>query len=106
MYVTAVTQQRRAAWERVLGDSELPVCGPARWQCLQGGEALAYDLDVSRLHDQQLARLGRHIASQSAGDPAEVAVALARGAVKVPIPAAGVQPVEDAGARKATYLRR
>lgn len=62
-FVVAASQQRRALWERLLGDERLPVVDVRpRWVEFRDGPAWGFDLAVGRLHDGQVNRLAAYLA--------------------------------------------
>ena len=59
----AVTQKRRAEWDRVFGTIKLPILdGRPRPAEMRDGTVLVYDVAVAALHPGQVARLAGHIA--------------------------------------------
>lgn len=59
----AVSQRRRAEWERVFGTARVPVLdGRPRYAELNEGPVLVYDVALAALHPGQLARLAGYVA--------------------------------------------
>lgn len=59
----AVTQRKRAEWERAFGSDWLPVLDVRpRWAEFRGGSVLVYDVAVERLHLGQRNRLAGFVA--------------------------------------------
>jgi hypothetical protein len=60
-------RRRQLLWERLFGSETLPIVTPVpRWQEMRAGEAavLAYDLDVTRLHEGAITRLADYISQK------------------------------------------
>ena len=65
-YVTPTTQARAVKWHAIFGTDELPVLArQPRRQETRHGQQLAYDLAVSRLHPQAMARLAAYVSRET-----------------------------------------
>lgn len=61
--MVAMSQRRRAQWERVFGTDRLPVLDTRpRWAEFRDGPAWVYDVAVGRLHQGQVDRLAAYVA--------------------------------------------
>lgn len=80
-YVRAISQRRRAEWDRVFGVEELPVRSP-RPAPTPGG-CLAYRLDANRLHWMQRERLVNHLVRRERMTPMDARLLVVEG---LPIP--------------------
>lgn len=89
-YVRAISQKRRAEWDRVFGVEELPVRSP-RPTPTPGG-CLAYRLDANRLHWMQRERLVRHLVRRERMTPMDARLLVVEG---LPIPSADAALVQE-----------
>ncbi len=65
-FAVAVSQRRRAQWERVFGGHRLPVLDTRpREAQFREGPRWVYDVAVGRLHEGQLSRLAAHVARRN-----------------------------------------
>lgn len=89
-YVRAISQRRRAEWDRIFGSDELPVrsCQPATTPA----GCLAYRLDENRLHWMQRERLINHLVRRERMTPTDARLAVAYG---LPIPSADAALVHE-----------
>lgn len=89
-YVRAISQRRRAEWDRIFGTEELPVrsCQPAPTPA----GCLAYRLDENRLHWMQRERLISHLVRRERMTPTDARLAVADG---LPIPSADAALVRE-----------
>ncbi len=65
-FAVAMSQRRRARWERVFGTDRLPILDarPRRAE-FRDGPALVYDVALGRLHEGQLNRLAAYLARRN-----------------------------------------
>lgn len=65
-FAVAVSQRRRAEWERAVGADRLPVLDvrPRRAE-FRDGPVWVYDVAVGRLHEGQVNRLAGHVARRN-----------------------------------------
>jgi len=89
-YVTAISQKRRAEWERVFGTDQLPVT--RRAPSLSPAGCLSWTLDVSRLHWMQVRRLVQWLVRR---DGLRTGHAEALVAAGLPIPATEAALVQE-----------
>ena len=100
-YVTAISQKRRASWERVFGQETLPVKNPQ--PSLTPGGCLAYRLDANRLHWMQRERLVNHLVRRERMTPMDARLLVVEGLPIASYDAALVQEFEqERGVRPAT----
>lgn len=89
-YVTAISQKRRAEWERVFGTDQLPVTGRA--PSLSPAGCLSWTLDVSRLHWMQIRRLVQWLVKRDGLRTGHAEMLIAAG---LPIPASEASLVHE-----------
>lgn len=89
-YVRAISQRRRAEWERIFGTDELPVRCPQPATTPAG--CLAYRLDERRLHWMQRERLVNWLVKQHRMTYQDARWAVADG---LPIPSADAALVQE-----------
>ena len=65
-FAVAVSERRRAQWERVFGTDRLPVLDTRpRWAEFRDGSTWVYDVELGRLHQGQVDRLAAYVAWQN-----------------------------------------
>lgn len=90
LFVTPITQRKRAELERVFGTDQIPVTSACPAPSPSG--CLAYTLDTARLHWMQVNRLTQWLTRRDGLTPGHARALVTAG---LPIPAAEVALVQD-----------
>ncbi len=90
LFVTPITQRKRAELDRVLGTDQLPVT--STHPTLTPAGCLAYTLDTARLHWMQINRLVQWLVRRDGLTPGHARALVTAG---LPIPASDVALVQE-----------